>query len=168
MKSICILFICLCSTICFAQKTSQELASHFIKITAYNNVDSYKKLYPNPETLAFYIKGIDANAKLTDQFFKTAYLKGINNAVAIFTELQNLLSEKNIDLKMATITKTETKIDEIDMSEGGEVNGIAKTTTVSIHFTAKNQKYVLTIPSTIEVKGQWYISGEPYDVAAEN
>ena len=169
MKFIYVLFVCLCTTtFCFAQKTSQELASHFIKITNDNNVEGYKKLFPTAETLSFYIRGIDANAKLDDQFFKTAYLKGVNDAVASFSELQDVLSQKGIDLKKATVTKTETKANDIDMSEGGQVNGVAKTTTLNIHFTAGNQKYVLTIPSAIEVKGQWYVSGEPYEVASEN
>ena len=159
---------CLCTTISFAQKTSQELASDFIKLSADNNVEAYKKLFPTAETLSFYIRSIDNNTKLTDQFFKTAYLKGVNDAVASFSQLQDLLSEKNIDLKKAAITKTETNSNEINMSEGGEVNGIAKTTTLNIHFIAGAAKYVLTIPSAIEVKGQWYVSGEPYEVASEN
>jgi len=168
MKSIYVLFILLCSCVSFAQKTSQELATQFFKLSADNNVDGYKKLFPTAETLSFYIRSIDANTKLTDQFFKTAYLKGINDALKAFGNLQDVFSEKSIDLKNATVTRTETKVNDINMSEGGEVNGIAKTTTLDIHFTAGAQKYILTIPSAIEVKGQWYVSGEPYEVAAEN
>ena len=167
MKSIYALLICLSCTFSFAQKSPQELAGQVFKFSADNNIEAYKKLFPNIEALKFYIHNVDPKADLSEEFFKTAYLKGLNDAVDGLSEFRETASEMHIDLKKAEITKVDTKPNEVDMTDSGKVKGIAKTTIINVHFKAAEKNYILTILNAVDIKGTWYLSGEPFDITVE-
>ena len=167
MKSIYALLICLSCTFSFAQKSPQELAGQVFKFSADNNIEAYKKLFPNIEALKFYIHNVDPKADLSEEFFKTAYLKGLNDAVDGLSEFRETASEMHIDLKKAVITKVDTKPNEVDMTDSGKVKGIAKTTIINVHFKAAEKNYILTILNAVDIKGIWYLSGEPFDITVE-
>jgi len=36
-----------------------------------------------------------------------------------------------------------------------------------VHFKAAEKNYILTILNAVDIKGTWYLSGEPFDITVE-
>lgn len=164
MKSINLLFICLWSTVSFAQKTPQELTTQMLKTCADNDVQAYKKLCPNVEELTAFIKSLDTKGTYNYDTVNAAYLRGINTAVASFSDFQDSLEEDGIKLKEIKITDTKIEDEEVDFSEGGEVAGIAKIKKVTVFFTSGAKKYNVLLPRMVEINGKWRSTEEPFEL----